>query len=234
MSSLARQLRDAFDRAPSISLDDVRERAQATSHRSHRSRNALMVGVAVVAVSSAIALVAKEGSHSNPRIVVAGSPTTRDSTGVTTSLPVTNRATISITLDRTTLPADGSAILGIAVVNNMTQKPISVPSGTCRGWIEVGLTSSDIQFDGTWPAEVCAALEIPVGMSQYRISVSTTYPSCIDPGGSGGPNVPMCTGASSAEPPPLPPGTYSTKTVGLPENIEPPSSINVVLTPANK
>ena len=90
---------------------------------------------------------------------------------------------------------------------------VSNPGGTinlnphgCRPEFTIVLTNSDFPPHVAWPA-MCVAgpFLVPHGTTRLPISVLTTYPGCLQPGGSGS-GLPKC---STSGPPPLPPGAYT-------------------------
>jgi hypothetical protein len=104
------------------------------------------------------------------------------------------------------------------------------PGGTCDGWIEVGLSNSQVPLEDPVGAVGCAPLPIPEGISRYPLSVSTQYQSCREPGGFGA-GIPPCVGPNASEEPPLPPGTYGLKAEGLLPSMDGPPPVQVVLSP---
>jgi hypothetical protein len=168
----------------------------------------------------------KSGTNTSTR------PTTTVSTPTTTILTApTGSATLSVILDGTTAPAEGDPIHGEVIVDNQTGKVILAPGSTCDGWIEVGLSNSQVTLKGAWSAVGCPALQIPIGISRYPLTVSTRYSSCLEPGGTSSQPTPRCIGPTSMEVPPLPPGIYTTTALGIPAPIKTAPPQRVTLAP---
>ena len=139
-------------------------------------------------------------------------PTDASSASPTTAASASaapGKATVAISLDRTTAPA-GTTIAGTVTIDNQTGAPISAPGGTCNGWLFVGLSNTKITYSPLNGSVGCAAFEIPIGKSRYQISVSTRYQVCTQDAGQATYTHPTCLSSGM---PPLPSGTYHTTVV---------------------
>jgi hypothetical protein len=142
----------------------------------------------------------------------------------------TSPVTIHIKLDHTRVTA-GMSISGQAVFTNSTSKHITVEQCAIDGWLAVGLTNKQIQFNPAFETVACApSVHLAPGVNRFPLTVRTTYQECLQPGGQSMTYVPPCVGSSGL--PPLPAGTYKTKvvTVGLPSSTSMPRSIEVTVT----
>ncbi len=165
------------------------------------------------------------GGDGSGAALAPGSPSTR----ATQKTAPPGQAILQITLDHTTVAANGQPISGLVVVDNETGQNILAPDGTCDGWIEVGLANARIPFEAAGSSVACPALVIPKGISRYALTVQTSYESCAEPGGTVTDSTPSCIGANHDVSPPLPPGSYSTKIEGVPSPIRTPSPVQVTL-----
>ena len=90
---------------------------------------------------------------------------------------------------------------------------VSNPGGTinlnphgCRPEFTIVLTNNGVPPDVAWAATcVAGPFLVPHGTTRLPVSVLTTYPGCLQPGGSGA-GLPRC---ATSGPPPLPPGAYT-------------------------
>jgi hypothetical protein len=138
--------------------------------------------------------------------------------------------TIHLSLDKTTGPA-GKPIKGEAVLTNTTSEAITVKQCAIDGWLEVGLSSNQIQFAPAMSEVGCRpTVRLVPGVNRFLITVSTDYQACLAGGQSGTISNPAC--APSGGQPSLPEGRYSTKVVtfGLPASTQMPRPIKVTLT----
>ena len=137
---------------------------------------------------------------------------------------------IQITLAQTRVIA-GASINGEAVLTNTTSKAVTVDSCAADGWLEVGLVSKQITFEPATPLIVCPpTIRLSPGPNRFPLTVSTSYESCFQPGGSATTDVPPCTATG----PPAPPaGKYTIKVItsGLPLGTSRPQPISVTLLP---
>ena len=138
------------------------------------------------------------------------------------------KAAVFVSLDTTRVKA-GTAIRGVATVDNRTNSVISLPGDGCGDMpLSVGLANRKISYQPVSATSLCLrALALPVGISHYPITVSTTYQGCSSPPT---PNTPVCSMVGGQpEIPPLPAGTYHT-TMLLPEPFTVGNTVKVVLT----
>jgi hypothetical protein len=142
---------------------------------------------------------------------------------------------IRIKLNQTSVRT-GTPITGRAFVTNSTAHPLVIAD--CHGvWLQVGLTSGAISSQKAWlDCLTVPGTKLPVATSSIPITIVTTYNECTPHASSATAHTPVCIhdahGATSM--PPLPPGTYSTKTAMLGPNGVPmptPNTIQVTLTP---
>ncbi|MBJ7595750.1 MAG: hypothetical protein JF886_12985 [Candidatus Dormibacteraeota bacterium] len=99
----------------------------------------------------------------------------------------------------------GSPIPGALVISNPGGAFDLNPRG-CKPEFTVVLTIGNSPPSVAWPAKCAAgAYVIPHGTTRLAVSVATTYPGCLQAGGSES-RIPPC---SATGPPPLPPGVYN-------------------------
>jgi hypothetical protein len=128
----------------------------------------------------------------------------------------------------TTQVVGGQPIQGALAVSNPGGAIDLNPHG-CRPEFTIVLTTGTSPPAVAWPA-ICAAgpFLIPHGATRLAVSVATTYPACLQPGGSGA-GLPPCSGAG---PPPLPPGPYRAvvvwNTLAPPLPVAQPVSVTVL------
>ncbi len=180
--------------------------------RVRRRRRQARIGAATTVVLAAVvtvAAVAFSGASTPTERVVVGPATTLPTAaaGVPPASTAAGTGTLTIVLDRTTAPADGTPIHGTVIADNQTGRPITV-TGACDGWITVGLANANVTFRGGFPFVLCRPDQVPIGISRYPLVVPTTYEACTL---QGGPNTPSCANVTPGSP--LPPGTYTTKAV---------------------
>lgn len=120
---------------------------------------------------------------------------------------------IRINLDHTEVMA-GDPIHGMAVVNNETQRAITV--NACPDeWLNVGLRNSQISYDPAVATVACApSIRLQPGTTSFPVTVITTYGECAMTAPFTA-SLPRC---GAAGPPPLPSGKYETAVItsGLP------------------
>ena len=142
-----------------------------------------------------------------------------------------SEVTVTVHLDHTEVRA-GQPITGVATVDNRTGHPLHLPNGTCDGWLYTGLSNSTIPETALDPLVACAPADLAVGVSTYRITVSTTFTGCAQTPGDSKISLPACLGPMHDEMPPLPAGIYHSFTsVSPPLNVA--NSVKVRLTSAN-
>jgi len=149
-----------------------------------------------------------------------------------------DRITIRINLDRTRVNG-GTPIKGTAVVTNHGSKGLLVQQCAIDGWLAVGLSNKAVRFSPAFSAVACPpSIVLAPGPNRFPVTVSTTYQSCLQPGGQSTTFVPRCvpTAGSSDQAPPLPAGRYSTKvvTLGLPSDTAVSNAVAVTLLPAGR
>lgn len=154
------------------------------------------------------------------------SPTSPPATSRATATP--GKAVVSISLDRTTVPAR-APIKGLATVDNRTGAKIAIGGGTCDGWLFIGIANAELPYTPANGAVGCAPFEVPVGESRYPITISTTYQSCTQAATEATYTMPACRTGTSQVMPPLPPGIYHT-VVAIPGPIEAANTVTVTLT----
>jgi hypothetical protein len=138
--------------------------------------------------------------------------------------------TIQISLDDSEVMG-GTPIKGQAVLNNRGSATVTVKQCAVDGWLVVGLTNKQIQFDPTMPLVACPpSIKLAPGKNRFPVRVVTTYEACLDIGDQSVADEPPCVSGGGL--PSLPPGNYKTKVVtyGLPARTPMPRSIRVVLT----
>jgi hypothetical protein len=138
---------------------------------------------------------------------------------------------VKIELDRTTVQA-GDPINGEVIVTNATAHPLVIAD--CHGeWIQVGLTNVTVPYAPAW-ALCLTGTTLAVGTTRIPISVRTRYNACTQYAGSATADMPACVDGRNGEiMPPLPPGSYTTRTVVLKPKGVPvptPNTIHVTLT----
>ena len=141
--------------------------------------------------------------------------------------------TIRIQLDQARVVA-GTPIKGTAVLTNNGSKALLVHQCATDGWLAVGLANKAIQFSPAFAAVACRpTVVLAPGPNRFPVKVSTSYGSCLQPGGQSVIFIPKCVPATvSADPlPPLPAGRYSTKvvTMGLPPNTAISNSVVIAI-----
>ena len=141
--------------------------------------------------------------------------------------------TIHIKLDQTRVVA-GTPIKGTAVLINNGSKAMLVQQCATDGWLAVGLANKQIQFSPGFALVACPpSVVLTPGPNRFPVKVSTSYESCLQPGGRSAIFIPKCVPRRvSTDPlPPLPAGRYSTKvvTMGLPTNTAISNSVVVTL-----
>lgn len=154
---------------------------------------------------------------------VARNPTTST---VIPSAPVTVR----LVLDRTRVVA-GTPIHGEALLTNTTSQSITVKTCAADGWLLVGLTNGQVEFNPATRVPACSStLRLSPGVSRFPITVSTSYQACTQSKTQAIATLPACTPTGS---PPLPSGAYVTRiiVVGLPASTQLPPAISVRLLP---
>jgi hypothetical protein len=141
--------------------------------------------------------------------------------------------TIRISLDQTHVAA-GTPIKGTAVLTNNGSKTMPVQQCATDGWLAVGLANKAIPYSPGFALVACPpSVVLLPGPNRFPVKVSTTYGSCLQPGGQSVIFIPKCVpNTVSANPlPPLPAGRYVTKvvTMGLPSNTAISKSVVVTL-----
>ena len=139
---------------------------------------------------------------------------------------------IRVSLDQARVVA-GQPIHGQAVVTNTTTKPVLIHACAAEGWVMVGLTNGRIPYHPAITYSLCAPSPLAPGPHRYPVTVATTYPACLGPGGKSLIPVHIPTCAPNGRPPPLPAGTYITKVVapGLPAGTPVAPPVTVTLLP---
>jgi hypothetical protein len=225
---LATVLRSAVP-APPAEIDPAELIRSAPRGRARTLAAPLVTALVVAAVVvTVLALAHTGGGHPRPAASApAPAPVASGSHGPNHPLDV------KIELDRTTVQA-GDPINGEAIVTNATAHPLVIAD--CHGeWIQVGLTNATVPYAPVWAG--CLSLPgttLPVGTTRIPISVRSTYNACTQHAGSATADMPACLhGRDGAIMPPLPPGSYTTRTVmiepkGVP--VPTPNAIHVTLT----
>jgi hypothetical protein len=121
-------------------------------------------------------------------------------------------------------PIDGSVVL-----TNTSSKTIMVNTCAANGWLQVGLRGHGFSYQPTSLLIGCApSVRLRPGKNPFRVTVATSYQTCLQPGGHSLTSLPACTAAG---PPALPLGTYATTTsiVGLDHLTQAPNRLRVTL-----
>lgn len=140
---------------------------------------------------------------------------------------------IGLILSRTTVAA-GAPIRAVVTVTNTTKATITF-DGVCpdiNQSLAVGLTNARVLFVPAVATPACAhGPPLHPGTSRFPITIATTYNECTQSKAQATPQMPPC---ASTGMPPLPPGTYVTKVVGvgLPSGTVLPAPITVIVTSA--
>jgi len=133
--------------------------------------------------------------------------------------------TISVHLDRTSVPA-GTAINSQVILTNNTSKVIVIHA--CPGDLAmVGLTNSTVPYDPAIPTNLCVgSIRLKPGAHRFPVTVETFYTNCTVRPSSGRP---LCTTFGI---PALPAGDYWTKVVtsGLPSTSTGAKPVSVSVT----
>jgi hypothetical protein len=186
---------------------DVMEIERRRSRRRRRRSVAGAAGVVVLAGAVIALALALTAGPAKQRVVT--SPTATTAAAPTTSPPVTaaaEKATFTITLDHTTVPA-GTTIHGVVTVDNETGAPLPIPGGKCNGWPTVGLSNDKVSYIPVSGGVGCGLFAVPVGQSRYPITVLTTYTSCTQTPADEPSSDPVCPDGVL---PALPASTYHT------------------------
>jgi hypothetical protein len=207
--------------------------SEILGRRDRRRRRRIAVrssGAAVIAaagIALALVLAPTPGAHQ-----VVTSPTGTSGSLQPTSPSISaapGKAIVTISLDRTTVPA-GTPIQGVATVDNRTGAPIAIPGGTCNGWLFVGISNARI-FYSEFNGDVgCAAFNVPVAVSRYPITIGTTYQTCTQTPAQATYTMPAClTHGGRVSIPPLPTGSYhSTVLITIGRGLAPITVANTV------
>jgi hypothetical protein len=135
-------------------------------------------------------------------------------------------------LDQTRVVA-GTTIRGVALLTNETGHTVTIQACATDAWLLIGLSNSRIPFNPITPTVACPpSVKLAPGLNRVPITVLTTYVACTRTKSSATPQLPACLRTGQ---PPLPPGSYVTKTliVGLPRGSQVPEAIHVTLLSAS-
>lgn len=153
---------------------------------------------------------------------------------------LTASVTAKLVLSHTTVTA-GTTIKGTWIFTNTTANPILVSTCTKDIWDGVGLQTEQIPVSSTEPLTpllLCRpSLELSPGANRFPVQVSTSfvdYGPCYSP--SSTTRTPLCHSLSrTGQPPPLPPGKYTTKFLirGMPADFQLPAPMTVMLRPSS-
>lgn len=216
-------------------------RARRARRRRQRRLVATTAAALVLAGATGAALLSQPGSQ---RVSTSATPGASSSTSPGTGRP-SRRATsggrepsvrVALHLDRTVVPADGTPIVGEAVVTNTTRATITVetcqpPPSRSDAWLFVGLANATISYNPAVATPACApSIKLHPGANDFPITVMTTFQSCTQSPARATRQHPACTRLG---PPSLPPGTYTTRvlTYGLPAGWQHPAPLRVTLRP---
>lgn len=188
--------------------------------------SAAVIAAPLLAAVAALTLTACADTNGRQHAATGNTRMSQSRTGV-----AEGRITARVVLDKTTAPAGGQSIHGYLMVNNGTDKPITLPDAPCDGWVRVGLTNRRVTFIAPVTTEACRAGRLPVGTSRTPITVLTTYGDCHE-GPAPDPPTPRCQGSAHNVMPRLPPGRYRVETVFTDPSprIPEPRPITVTLT----
>ena len=117
----------------------------------------------------------------------------------------------------------GRSISGTIVIDNNTSMPMNVID--CGSIFQVLLVNASYHPNPVWP--LCAQpITIPVGDSQYQVSILATYNSCSQTRSAVG--GPVCQPGGSL--PPLPAGSYEATAFEMGTSVPVPPAVSVVVT----
>jgi hypothetical protein len=121
---------------------------------------------------------------------------------------IAGKVAIYVRVAQTRLADDGRPFDAELVLINGLGRSFVVPAA-CNGWLAVGLASSSITSRPLYTLMGCAGLTVPVGLTDIRRTVQTTYSGCTqNRQDKATANAPTCLGNTSNLLPPLPPGAY--------------------------
>jgi hypothetical protein len=199
----------------------------------HRRRRITVGIVAAGCVASAAALVAVTSSGGAAvQHVRTGPASTAPSPTPITAAP--GHAIVTIRLDRTKVAA-GTVIHGVATVDNRTgaKIPVIQPFCSSRLTVNVGLANDRLSVTPNAAGSACLPpFMIPLGLSQYPITIHTTYNACTNTPSETTYSLPACGAPVGFGAAPMPPGVYHTVIEPLASSIAVATTIAVTLTPA--
>jgi hypothetical protein len=174
--------------------------------RPRRGRHLVPLGAAAIVLSLLAPAVGAAGAHNG---LLRASPKLRDRIELTSTRVVA-----------------GPRLRGELIVTNRGQRPINL-TRRCKPSFAVALTNGSVP-PGVAFAEICSnePFVIAPGTTRFRLTVATTYSSCLQPGGTSTKSMPSCLAGGIF--PPLPPGRYRAVLVG--DQIALPAPRPVVVT----
>ncbi len=227
MVDLAEGVRRILDPVPPVTVAE----AELTAGRRRRHRRwragaaASLVGAAAVIAS----IVISSPARTNHVTVGPAQTTTGSGGGPTAPLVPASKVKVTIRLDQSTVQA-GTPLHGSATVDNRTGAPIDTGACSFARLIEAGLENSRLNVGPGVTQPLCRpSVKVPVGLSEYPVTVQTTFGACSQTPSGTSYSVPLCSGSLA-----LPAGTYHV-TVWL-DDLNPTPTVTtpvvVTLTPA--